>query len=85
MPREKISRLAVGDPEMPLMVNIHRLPPEQLQDARVDELSFGTRGGLAIRSYFPVDAEYNIKLELPAQRREPHQIEVTVDGERKQR
>src|SRR5262249_2566039 len=43
----KISRLAVGDPEMPLMVNIHRLSPEEWQDARVDELPFGTRGGLA--------------------------------------
>jgi mono/diheme cytochrome c family protein len=45
----KVSRLAVGDPEMPLMVNIHKLHPEQLQDARVEELPFGTRGGLAIR------------------------------------
>src|SRR5262249_34451169 len=32
----KISRLAVGDPEMPAMVNIHRLNPEQLQEERVE-------------------------------------------------
>ena len=50
---EKISRLAVGDPNAPVMVNIYRLQPEQWQDARVDELPFGTRGGLAVRSYFP--------------------------------
>src|SRR6185295_1868908 len=76
----KISGIAVGDPELPLMVNIYKLGPEQLQNARVDELSFGTRGGLAIRSYFPLDADYNIKLELAGAARD--QIEVTVDGER---
>ena len=80
----KISGIAVGDSEIPLMVNIHKLGPEQLQDARVDELSFGTRGGLAIRSYFPLDADYNIKLETAGTSRDPNQIEVTVDGQRVQ-
>jgi hypothetical protein len=80
----KISRLAVGDPEMPVMVNIHRLHPEQSQDERVDELSFGTRGGLAVRSYFPVDADYNFKIDVAGAVRDPNQIEVTVDGERMQ-
>ena len=60
----KIARLAVGDPEMPVMVNIHRLDDEQSQDARAEDLPFGTRGGLAIHSYFPVDADYTIKVEL---------------------
>src|SRR5437762_12962652 len=60
----KISRIAVGDPEMAVMVNIHRLHPELWQDERVEELSVGTRGGLAIHGYFPVDAEYNIKIDL---------------------
>ena len=43
---EKISRLAVGDPTAPVMVNIYRMPDEQPQTARVDGLPFGTRGGL---------------------------------------
>jgi mono/diheme cytochrome c family protein len=81
---KKISSIAVGDSEMPLMVNIHKLGPEQLQDARVDELPFGTRGGLAIRSYFPLDADYNIKLETAGSSRDPNQIEVTIDGQRVQ-
>jgi len=80
----KISSLAIGDAELPLMVNIHKLGPEQLQNARVEELSFGTRGGLAIRSYFPLDADYNIKLDVAGAGRDPNQIEVTVDGERVQ-
>jgi hypothetical protein len=80
----KISRLAIGDPNMPLMVNIHRLSPEQWQDAQVEELPFGTRGGLAIRSYFPVDGEYNIKLEVAGAARDPNEIDITIDGERVQ-
>jgi hypothetical protein len=80
----KISRLAIGNPEMPLMVNIHKLHPEQLQDARVEELPFGTRGGLAIRSYFPVDGEYEISIDVAGNARDPNEIEITVDGERVQ-
>jgi len=80
----KISRLAVGNPEMPLMVNIHKLHPEQLQDARVEELPFGTRGGLAIRSYFPVDGEYEVALDMAGNARDSNEIEISVDGERMQ-
>ena len=78
----KISRLAVGDPAMPVMVNIYRIDEEHPQDERVDELPFGTRGGLAIRAHFPVDATYAIKVELASQPRDLQELEITVDGER---
>jgi mono/diheme cytochrome c family protein len=80
----KISRLAVGDPAMPVMVNIHRLPLEGPQDVQALDLPFGTRGGTAIRSYFPLDGEYEFQVELAGAARDPHQLEVTVDGERKE-
>jgi mono/diheme cytochrome c family protein len=80
----KISRLAVGDPATPVMVNIHRLPLEQPQDTRVEELPFGTRGGVAVRSYFPLDGEYDIEVETAGGAREAQQLEISVDGERKQ-
>jgi mono/diheme cytochrome c family protein len=80
----KISRLAVGDPSMPVLVNIHTLDAEHPQDERVDALPFGTRGGIAVRSEFPVDGTYVVKVELAAAPREPHQLELTVDGERVQ-
>ena len=80
----KISRLAVGDPNMPVMVNIHRLPVQMPQDARVEDLPFGTRGGLAVNSYFPLDADYVFKVEMAGYVRQPEQVEVTVDGERKE-
>lgn len=78
----KISRLAVGDMRMPEMVNIHFLPEQLTQDTRVDELSFGTRGGLAVRSYFPLDAEYIVDVELARPARERQEIEVSLDGAR---
>ena len=80
----KISRLAVGDPQIPVMVNIHDLPLQEPQDSRVEDLPFGTRGGLAIHSYFPLDAEYELEVNLAGQARNPHQLEITVDGERQQ-
>jgi mono/diheme cytochrome c family protein len=79
---QKIARLAVGDIRAPLMVNIHRLPEQQPQDERVDELSFGTRGGLAVETYLPLDAEYTVDVETAARVREPFEIEVSVDGAR---
>ncbi len=78
----KISRLAVGDLTAPEMVNIHRIHPESVQNARVEALPFGTRGGLAVEIYFPVDADYVIDVELAGRAREPHQLEITIDGER---
>ena len=80
----KISRLAVGDPNIPVMVNIHRLPVQLPQDARVEDLPFGTRGGLAVDSYFPLDADYVFKVEMAGYARIPEQVEITVDGERKE-
>jgi Protein of unknown function (DUF1592)/Protein of unknown function (DUF1588)/Protein of unknown function (DUF1585)/Protein of unknown function (DUF1595)/Protein of unknown function (DUF1587)/Cytochrome C oxidase, cbb3-type, subunit III len=77
---EKISRLAVGDPGAPVMVNRYRIPDEQPQDARVDGLPFGTRGGLAVNSQFPVDGEYVIKVELAGAARQPEQLQIIVDG-----
>src|SRR3970040_426351 len=60
---QKIARLAVGDMRAPVMVNIHKLSEQLPQDARVDGLSFGTRGGLAVQSYFPLDAQYTVDVE----------------------
>jgi hypothetical protein len=77
----KISRLAVGDTTAPVMVNIHQMPDELPQDARVEELPVGTRGGLEIRSYFPVDGEYIVEVELSG-RSADQQLEVAVDNVR---
>src|SRR6185437_10018651 len=50
----KISRVAVGDPSMPMLVSTYRLSGTRPQDARVEELPVGTRGGTAVHTDFPL-------------------------------
>ena len=80
---QKISRVAVGDPGMGPLVNIHMTPVRQPQEGRDEELPFGTRGGLKIDGYFPLDGEYEFKVETAFAAVDVHQLEVSVDGERK--
>ena len=79
---QKIARLAVGDLRSPVMVNIHQLSEQLPQDERVDGLPFGTRGGLAIPTFLPLDAEYTVDVEMANVVTEPHEIELNLDGGR---
>ena len=77
---EKISRLAVGDTHAPVLVNRYRPHPEEWQGARLENMPWGTRGGISAQSNFPADGEYVVKVQLAAPPTAPHQIEITVDG-----
>ena len=85
----KISRLAVGDPTLAPTTQIFAVNKYLHQSARVsDDLPFGSRGGLAARHTFPVDAEYVAKIYLwrtydgrVRGLAERHQLEVRLDGE----
>src|SRR5688572_21065984 len=79
----KISRAAVGDPDMGVLVNTHVTPVRQPQNDRNEELPFGTRGGLEIDGYFPLNGEYEFKVQTAGVSAELHQLEISVDGERK--
>src|SRR5436189_5381830 len=88
-----ISRLAVGDAAMRPVVDTFKVSKALVQDDRVDdELPLGSQGGTLIRYYFPVDAEYTIKVLLRRQEYdyivglgEPHQLDVRLDGARLKR
>jgi hypothetical protein len=79
---QKLARLAVGDMRTPVLVNIYKLSEQLPQDERLDELSFGTRGGLAVESYFPLDAHYTFEIETASAARDEYEIEISVDGAR---
>jgi mono/diheme cytochrome c family protein len=79
----KISRVAVGDPDMGPLVNTYVTPIRETQDGRNEALPFGTRGGLQIDGYFPLDAEYEFKVETTGAGSDVHQLEISIDGERK--
>lgn len=84
----KISRLAVGDSGIGLSSETYTVSERLLQNERVSEaLPFGSRGGIAIRHIFPLDAEYEIRIRLQRDRvhdiiglAEPHRLDVRLDG-----
>jgi len=61
----KISRQAVGDTTMPPTYVTYSLPHGLKQDDRMsDDLPVGSRGGITLKHFFPVDGEYEILVEL---------------------
>src|SRR5215469_12923662 len=58
----KISRLAIGNMLMSASTTTYRAPVDLSQNDHIEGLPLGTRGGLLVRHYFPLDAEYQIKI-----------------------
>ena len=82
-----VSRLAVGASPMAPAGETFRITSDLSQYQHRDGLPFGTRGGMSVEYNFPRDAEYELELELldlfaGAPIREPHQLELSLDGER---
>jgi mono/diheme cytochrome c family protein len=87
---EKISRLAIGEPEGPTLV-VYRTPENTSQNYHIEGLPFGTRGGLLVKHVFPSDGEYTVTItpifgdnmtptgfgSVPCER-----LEVSLDGQR---
>src|SRR5438067_9013213 len=85
----KISRLALGHETAPQQKR-YVAPQDYSQEAHVEGLPFGTRGGMVVKHYFPADGEYVISWfpvrgntgELFGANRKGEQLEVTLDGQR---
>jgi hypothetical protein len=88
---EKIARLAVGTGSAGApAAETFRVRPDLTQDVHIEGLPLGTRGGLVIPWTFPRDGEYELQIRLMRDRndniealKEPHDIEVLVDRERR--
>ncbi len=86
----KISRLAVGDATLRPAADTFAVSKYLKQDERLSEdLPFGSRGGLAVQYYFPVDGDYIVKVHLLRTYTgvirglgEPHQLDIRLDGAR---
>ena len=78
-----ISRMAVGSPPPAVDSTVYRIEEDMQQQHRVEELPFGTRGGLLVEHFFPQTADYDIRVDVgnDSGLRDVHRMEVTVDGE----
>ena len=85
----KVSAIAVGDSDLPVTIETHRVPGDLSQSEHIEGLPIGTRGGAIFEHYFPLDGEYLIRPQLwettlgqTAGLELPNQLEVTIDGAR---
>ena len=83
----KISRLAVGDPEIDPAFATYRVRADLGQDHHIEGLPLGTRGGLLVEHTFPLSAEYIFKPKLAVDTSAKvrgldfeHEVVLTVDG-----
>ena len=82
-----ISREAIGNMNIAPATSTYRVRPDLSQDQHIEGLPLGTRGGILVNHYAPLDAEYVIKLrlwrntfDLMRGMEDAHQIEISVDG-----
>ena len=86
---DKVSALAIGDPATVPAAENYFTRGDQSQSQHQDGLPLGTVGGIGVRHYFPLDGEYQFQVGLIRTNTEgirglelPHQLEISVDGER---
>jgi hypothetical protein len=88
----KISRSAVGDMTLPASYQTYTVPHGLIQDDRLSETApVGSRGGTAIRHFFPVDGEYEISVTLQRNRNDEYlgfererKLDLRLDDQRLQ-
>ncbi|MCE2515344.1 MAG: DUF1587 domain-containing protein, partial [Acidobacteria bacterium] len=88
----RIAELALGRPRGTPAPETILIPTDRDQGVRwSDDLPFGTRGGAAFRHHFPADGEYLFQMRPKESgvaggflgvTGEPHQLDVSIDGER---
>ncbi len=84
---DRISAIAVGDPALPKEDAFYRVSQRFSQNEHIEGLPLGTRGGLLIDHYFPLDGVYEINTRFLENTVKairglqfPHQFEISVDG-----
>jgi hypothetical protein len=87
---QRVSALAVGDPEAAPLAVPYKIAVETTQDQHMEGLPIGTRGGLQIEHVFPADADYVLSGRLLRTVAEgyygveghdtPHEFVILLDG-----
>jgi len=87
---ERVSAMAVGDPQVKPGTTEHSIPREFSQNGYIDGLPLGTFGGTVVHHVFPADAEYKLSGRLVRGIQEgyagvegndvPYTFVITIDG-----
>jgi mono/diheme cytochrome c family protein len=85
----KIVALAVGDTKISPVIETFPIRSDLSQREYIEGMPLGTRGGIVINHFFPVDGEYLIRAKLwkttvsqTGGLEVPDDVEITFDGER---
>ncbi|MDX1498503.1 MAG: DUF1592 domain-containing protein [Woeseiaceae bacterium] len=86
----RVSRLAVGPGAVRPGTTTYQVSADLVQAERAsEELPFGSRGGTAVRHYFPLDGEYTLGVKLQRNQegyirglKRAHRLDVRIDNER---
>lgn len=89
----EVTRLATGLPPIGPSVATYEIPLYMSQDWRqTEDMPFGSRGGVSVNHYFPIDGEYEIKVALETNYQDyikglgwAQLLEVRLDGRLLQR
>jgi hypothetical protein len=86
---EKISELALGDPDSGAVSETYHVRGDLSQDQHIDGMPLGTVGGTRVNHFFPRDGEYVFQTRLFRTNfdnvrgiEHPQEFELAVDGER---
>ncbi len=85
----KVTRFAIGDPDVGVVVSTYRPRPDLSQDTHIEGTPVGTLGGMAVTHYFPLDGEYQFEPKLSQSilgmihgLEDRHAMDITLDGVR---
>jgi hypothetical protein len=86
---ETVAALAVGDVHQPAITDTYNVRQDLSQNEHIEGLPLGTVGGTLIRRWFPLDADYDVKIRFFRTNfgnlrglEHPHLVELAVDGRR---
>ena len=74
----RVSRMAVGDLALKPADEEFLNPMKSAKDRVSDDLPFDSAGGMSVRYYFPLDAEYVIRVKLAGENGSVHELRMPI-------
>jgi cytochrome c551/c552 len=76
----RVSRMAVGDLAVKPSDEEFLNPSKNAKDRVSDDLPFDSGGGMSFRYYFPLDAEYVIRVKMPGDNAAVHEFRLPIQA-----